>query len=106
MARLEVPVTTTQDTTASIARHFSMLTVGRPLFGGFSFGVWRRSSAGLRPSSLAQVDDAANPGHLQEFARCLMRDLRSLDVTGSGEFCGVLVERRDQRAPRKGMKGF
>jgi hypothetical protein len=47
MARLEVPVTTTQDTTASIARHFSMLTVGRPLFGGFSFGVWRRSSAWL-----------------------------------------------------------
>jgi hypothetical protein len=58
-----------------------------------------RSSAGLRPSSLAQVDDAANPGHLQELARCLMRDLRSLDVTGLGEGACVVVERRDQRAP-------
>jgi hypothetical protein len=35
-----------------------------------------------------------------------MRDPGRLDVTGLSEGCCVLVERRDQRAPRKGTNGF
>jgi len=36
----------------------------------------------------------------------LMRDPGSLDVTSLGEGARVVVERGDQRAPRKGTKGF
>ena len=42
----------------------------------------------------------------EQTASGLMRDPGGLDVASSGEGARVLVERRDQRAPRKGRKWF
>ncbi|NOQ85153.1 MAG: hypothetical protein GQ551_14190 [Myxococcales bacterium] len=44
--------------------------------------------------------------HDEQATSRLVGDPGCLDVTGLGEGCGMLVERRDQRAPRKGRKGF
>jgi hypothetical protein len=59
----------------------------------------------LRLPSLIEIDhrDCRLRG-LKEPTRRLVRDPGRLDVASSGEGCGVLVERRDQRTPRKGTK--
>ena len=68
---------------------------------GGAAGAW------LRLPSLIEIDYRIRGFRRREQTTGgLVRDPGRLDVTSLGEGARVGVERRDQRAPRKGTKGF
>jgi len=67
---------------------------------GGAAGAW------LRLPSLIEINYSIRGlRHGEQPTSGLMRDPGGLDVTGLGEAGCVIVQRRDQRAPRKGTKG-
>ncbi|MBW2552347.1 MAG: hypothetical protein JRE73_16660 [Deltaproteobacteria bacterium] len=65
------------------------------------------AAARLRLPSLIEINYRIRGlRHDEQPTSGFMRDPGCGDVTGLGEGCCVVVERRDQRAPRQGTKGF